>query len=65
MCDEITYPFPNCNSAAIFHNECNYLFMLEFKYIHASIRGPRFKAGVVCQNVVLLQYADLYVKYLQ
>ena len=65
MCDEITYPFPNCNSAAIFCNGCKYLFMLEFKYIPASIWDPRFKAGVVCQDVVLLQYAELYVKYLQ
>ena len=35
---EITYPFPNFNSAAI--EVCNYLSMLEFKLIHVSEWDP-------------------------
>ena len=52
MWDEITYPFPNFNSATVEVGEwisnfiphswaCDYLSMLKLKLIHVSKRGPR------------------------
>ena len=45
---EITYPFPNFNSAAI--GVCNYLSMLEFKLIHVTLARIYLTALIKIQN---------------